>query len=681
MHHLPRNEAITQSYTTLRILWRDHRGTISVITRTGTSEELLCQAILYSRFSPRERRAIEADISIIMKLTHPHVASLVDFLDDKDCETYYIISNTGSFITTADLILFSRNNNSFIPEETIWCIAAHVLTGLSYCHLPCKPDPGSPPTILHRNIRPSSIIMVNEHEYKLALFGVCHFRGDVVASQSVISLYMAPEVMLHNQYTEKSDVWELGIVLYELCAKQRPFSGYDKQQIKDAVMNACIQSLPIYYSDDLARFIYAMLDPNPSTRSSVSTLLSHPKLTASIQKYDTTAKGYNEEQMYKLLEMRTRELQILKQSEAHLKTILTQRSSELYNSSLSNYPTTHHNLDPATPTHLSVVQRPSRGTPIMWKTKDHQRLSQGALMSKFTELNQSVIDKGKELEILQKENMQLTDLISSQSQRYEDRLYDMQRSVTDLLMSFQCGDNSERKTILMGAAESGFSYVVEQFISKQKRKQDIHGRTALMYAVLGGSLKCVRLLMKEEARMTDFQGKTALAYAIADRDIDLIKILKDAEWNVAIHGNTSARDLALATKDETIIALFPENLFTNNTLIQPGTTDTNTINLKHDHGQNSSNLMEEICIGNKDLNPFSSQDDIYPSAPIANSGLNKVLDDNSLYLANFLTSTKANKEQTTCHLQSDSYSYEYSYSSVESFSQEEFLNEHMVQPS
>lgn len=678
MQRLPKNEAITQSYTTLRVLWRDHRGTISVVARTGTRAEFLCQEILYTRFSPRERRAIEADVSCIMGLIHPHVASIVDFLDDKDRDTYYIISDTGGFTTVADLIRFSLNNNSFVPEETIWCIAAHVLTGLAYCHLPCKPEPGSPPIILHRNIRPSSIIVVNEREYKLALFGVCHFRENVIASQGTISLYMAPEVIFHNAYSEKSDVWELGVVLYELCAKQRPFSGYDRQQIKDAVMNACLQSLPIYYSDDLAKFIYAMLEPDLSARSSVSTLLGHPKLAAAIQGYDTTANGYNTEQMHKLLDMRTRELQMLKQSEAHLKTMLAQRSSELFNSALSTYINTNGNSNPATPTHLSAIQRPSRGTPIMWRAKSQQRLSQDALMSKFTELNQSVVDKSKELEVLQKENMQLTDLISSQSQRYEDRLYEMQRSVTDLLMSFQCGDNSEGKTILMGAAESGFSYVVEQFISKQKRKQDIHGRTALMYAVLGGSLKCVRLLMKEEARMVDSQGKTALAYSIANKDIELVKVLKDAEWNVVICGNTSARDLALATQDEAIINLFPENLFTNNALIQPRVIDANTAN--QDHGQNSSNLMGEIYIGSKDLNPFSSQDDIHPSEPIANSGLDRVLDDNSRYLANLITATKDKKDGSADQSQSCSYSYEYSYSSVASFSQEEFLNEDLGPP-
>lgn len=671
MRHSPKNEPLAHVYTTVRVLWRDHRGTISAVARTSTRMEFLCQEILYTRFSPRERRAIEADVSSIMDLAHPHIASIVDFLDDKDRETYYIISETGGFTTAADLIAFSRNNNSFIPEETIWCIAAHVLTGLSYCHLPCKPDPDSPPAIVHRNIRPSSIIVVGEREYKLALFGVCHFRENVVASQGTISLYMAPEVIFHNAYSEKSDVWELGVVLYELCAKQRPFSGYDRQQIKDAVMNACVQSLPIYYSSELEKFICSMLEPDPSVRSSVSTLLGHPKLTSGIQGYDTTAKGYSVEQMHRLLEMRTRELQLLKQSEAHLRTMLAQRSSEPSTSSAA-YINSYGNNEVATPTRLSIVHQPVRGTPVTWKANKHQRLSQDVLMTKFTELNQSVAEKSRELELLQKENVQLTDLISSQSQRYEDRLYEMQRSVTDLLMSFQCGDSSEGKTILMGAAESGFSYVVEQFIAQQKRKQDLQGRTALMYAVLGGSIKCVRLLVKEEARMIDSQGKTALAYAIANKDIELIKVLRDAEWNVVICGNTSARDLALATQQEAIISLFPEDIFTNNALIKPhvmGVVSTN-----QDHGHNSSNLMGEMYIGSKDLNPLSSQDDIHPIEPIANSGLDKVLDDNSRYLANLIKTTKDTADENSQQSQGDSYSYDYSYSSVVSFSQEEFLS-------
>lgn len=93
-----------------------------------------------------------------------------------------------------------------------------------------------------------------------------------------------------------------------------------------------------------------------------------------------------------------------------------------------------------------------------------------------------------------------------------------------------------------------------------------------------------------------------------------------------------------------------------------------------DHGHNSSNLVGEMYIGSKDLNPFSSQDDVNLSEPIANSGLDKVLDDNSRYLANLVKATKDKGEESGHQSQDSSYSYDYSYSSIASISQEEFLN-------
>ena len=75
--------------------------------------------------------------------------------------------------------------------------------------------------ILHRDIKPANIL-ISQGVYKLADFGfavseITPLNKSILQNFSVgTPLYMAPETVIYNTYNEKTDVWALGIVLYEM---------------------------------------------------------------------------------------------------------------------------------------------------------------------------------------------------------------------------------------------------------------------------------------------------------------------------------------------------------------------------------------------------------------------------------------------------------------------------------
>lgn len=81
--------------------------------------------------------------------------------------------------------------------------------------------------IIHRDIKPANILKSNG-VYKLADFGFAivenEFESIIKKFNVGTPVYMSPETVQFNQYSEKSDIWSLGIVLYLMVYKELPFN-------------------------------------------------------------------------------------------------------------------------------------------------------------------------------------------------------------------------------------------------------------------------------------------------------------------------------------------------------------------------------------------------------------------------------------------------------------------------
>jgi serine/threonine protein kinase len=89
--------------------------------------------------------------------------------------------------------------------------------------------------IIHRDIKPANILLSNSIP-KFADFGfaVCKYVPSNNTSNYNVGtpLYMAPESLLQNTYSYKSDIWSLGVVLFEMLYGKTPFYSPDETQLK-----------------------------------------------------------------------------------------------------------------------------------------------------------------------------------------------------------------------------------------------------------------------------------------------------------------------------------------------------------------------------------------------------------------------------------------------------------------
>jgi NIMA (never in mitosis gene a)-related kinase 1/4/5 len=101
--------------------------------------------------------------------------------------------------------------------------------------------------------------------------------------------YLSPEIIENKPYSFKSDVWSMGVLLYELCALAPPFTANSLQFLALKIVKGSYSQISGTYSQELKSLVAEMLQLDPNRRPSVGDVLS---TSLSIQKNHSFRKGF-----------------------------------------------------------------------------------------------------------------------------------------------------------------------------------------------------------------------------------------------------------------------------------------------------------------------------------------------------------------------------------------------------
>lgn len=133
--------------------------------------------------------------------------------------------------------------------------------------------------IIHGDLKPSNIMLYND-SVRLIDFGISVWKlaKDYDYSNNITSLWWkAPELFTEYDYSNKVDVWSLGVIFYRLVTGKTPFKGLTNLEYLESIQN----NLPIIQGENFPHnhLIYNMLVPDPSKRFSLSQCLHYFDIT------------------------------------------------------------------------------------------------------------------------------------------------------------------------------------------------------------------------------------------------------------------------------------------------------------------------------------------------------------------------------------------------------------------
>lgn len=198
----------------------------------------------------------EAKLSVL--LSHANVVQVYDL--GKVGNDYFISMEYIHGVNLRDVFYHLREKNQKMPTELSVYIASEICKGLDYAHRKTDSS-GKPLGIVHRDISPQNILISFEGEVKIVDFGIAKAAMNISHTMAGILkgkiAYMSPEQAMGKGIDARTDIFSLGILLYEALTGQKLYTGESQFEVLKKIRTTRIDSSKLPAS--IATFLKTIL--------------------------------------------------------------------------------------------------------------------------------------------------------------------------------------------------------------------------------------------------------------------------------------------------------------------------------------------------------------------------------------------------------------------------------------
>ena len=219
------------------------------------------------------KRQIYNEASIMKKLFHPNVISFKEVFKDVKLDYFYIVMEYANDGDLSKKIKAQKQKNfgeKYFSEEKIMQYFYQICRGLQYIHSK---------NIIHRDIKSQNIFLMKNGKLKIGDFGIAKALTNTKNNATTIigtPYYLSPEVINGEPYNYKTDIWSLGVVLYEMCCLKLPFEGNNIAALSIKIMKGKYDPIPNKYSKNMSNLIKNMLNIDQKLRPNITEVMQNP---------------------------------------------------------------------------------------------------------------------------------------------------------------------------------------------------------------------------------------------------------------------------------------------------------------------------------------------------------------------------------------------------------------------
>lgn len=211
---------------------------------------------------------VKNEATILSKLSSHWIVKYYDSFEENG--TLAIIME---YCDAGDLSNYLNNmgkTGKLLAEDRVWKFFIQISLGLADIHRR---------KILHRDLKSLNIFLTKDDKVKIGDLGV----AKVLSQQTNFAktfvgtpYYLSPEICEEKPYNEKSDVWALGCILYEMASFKHPFNANNQGALMLKILKGKFDPISSKYSSDLRKLIDLLLERNDFKRPSIYDIVRMP---------------------------------------------------------------------------------------------------------------------------------------------------------------------------------------------------------------------------------------------------------------------------------------------------------------------------------------------------------------------------------------------------------------------
>ena len=259
----------TETFTKIRKIGDTNNSYL--IKSIKTFEVYAYKKVDISNANDEETKKILKEVEILKVLNHPNIIGLYEYNiseDKNNIEIVYEFADDGDLQMKLDE--HKKNNENFNENQLLeWLVQICLALRDMHNHGEQK--------VLHRNIKPSNIFLMKKDFAKLGDFGMSKIiqnKFQFKRSKTILKLeYYAPEIIEKRGFSEKSDIWYLGVTFFMLMTFCFPFKGETEEEKKENILKENKNEYNYSYDKNFKELINKMLSKDENNRPSAEEIL------------------------------------------------------------------------------------------------------------------------------------------------------------------------------------------------------------------------------------------------------------------------------------------------------------------------------------------------------------------------------------------------------------------------
>ncbi|XP_063012289.1 serine/threonine-protein kinase Nek1 isoform X10 [Melospiza melodia melodia] len=264
-------------YIKVRKIGEGSFGKAILVRAKENGQQYVIKEINISKMSNKEREESRREVAVLANMKHPNIVLYRESFEENGC--LYIVMD---YCEGGDLFKkINAQKGILFSEDQILDWFVQICLALKHIH---------DRKILHRDIKSQNIFLTKDGTIQLGDFGIARVLNSTAElARTCIGTpyYLSPEICQNKPYNNKSDIWALGCVLYEMCTLKHAFEAGNMKNLVLKIISGPFPPVSMHYSYDLRNLLSQLFKRNPRNRPSVNSILEKNFLAKRVEKFLT----------------------------------------------------------------------------------------------------------------------------------------------------------------------------------------------------------------------------------------------------------------------------------------------------------------------------------------------------------------------------------------------------------